>query len=152
MATQDQDARGDFVVVSLCDAWGLPQFSNMLHWLKTMAEENVWRPLCLIMHDIMLKMCTVYKKEVICICCMYKIFVCTKYYVQKIFVCTKKYYTWYFKNLFLLGLSFLHGSKYLKKDDWRYYEIRFGNQSWQVWVYLLSRYKYQEFSSHQHWL
>ena len=24
-------------------------------------------------------------------------------------------YTWYFKNLFLLGLGFLHGSKYLKK-------------------------------------
>jgi len=54
-------------------------------------------------------------------------------------------YTWYFKNLFLLGLGFLHGSKYLKKDDWRYYEIRFENQSWQVWVYLLSRYKYQNF-------
>ena len=27
------------VVVSLCDAWGLPQFSNMLHWLKTMIED-----------------------------------------------------------------------------------------------------------------
>ena len=54
-------------------------------------------------------------------------------------------YTWYFKNLFLLGLGFLHGSKNLKKDDWRYYKIRIGNQSWQVWVYLLSRYKYQNF-------
>ena len=54
-------------------------------------------------------------------------------------------YTWYFKNLFLLGLGFLHGSKKLKKDDWRYYKIRIGNQSWQVWVYLLSRYKYQNF-------
>ena len=74
---------GGFVVVSLCDAWGLPQFSNMLHWLKTMAEAYVWRPLCLIMHDIMLKICTVCKKEVSCICCMYKIFVCTKCYVQK---------------------------------------------------------------------
>ena len=38
-------------------------------------------------------------------------------------------YTWYFKNLFLLGLGFLHGSKNLKKDDWRYYKIRIGNQS-----------------------
>ena len=50
---------GRFVVVSLCDAWGLPQFSNVLHWLKTMVEDYVWRLLCLIMHDIMLKMCTV---------------------------------------------------------------------------------------------
>ena len=74
---------GGFVVVSLCDAWGLPQFSKMLHWLKTMAEDHVWRPLCLIMHDIMLKICTVCKKEVSCICCMYKIFVCTKLYVQR---------------------------------------------------------------------
>ena len=32
---------GGFVVVSLCDAWGLPQFSKMLHWLKTMAEDYV---------------------------------------------------------------------------------------------------------------
>ena len=54
---------GGFVVVSLCDAWGLPQFSNMLHWLKPMVEDYVWRPLCLIMHDFMLKMCTVYKKR-----------------------------------------------------------------------------------------
>ena len=38
--------------------------------------------------------------------------------------CVQCCYTWYFKNLFLLGLGFLHGSKYLKKDDWRYYEIR----------------------------
>ena len=30
---------GGVVVVSLCDAWGLPQFSNMLHWLKTMIED-----------------------------------------------------------------------------------------------------------------
>jgi len=49
----------------------------------TLAEDYVWRPLCLIMHDIMLKICTVCKKEVSCICCMYKIFVCTKCYVQK---------------------------------------------------------------------
>ena len=54
-------------------------------------------------------------------------------------------YTWYFKNLFLLGLSFLHGSKYLKKMIEGTTKIRIGNQSWQVWVYLLSRYKYQNF-------
>ena len=29
--------------------------------------------------------------------------------------CVQRCYTWYFKNLFLLGLGFLHGSKNLKK-------------------------------------
>ena len=86
---------GGFVVVSLCDAWGLPQFSNMLDWLKTMIED-LYALLCM-MYSI--------KKEVTCICCMYKIFVCTKFYVQIIFVCTKKYFTWYFKNLLLLCLD-----------------------------------------------
>ena len=30
---------GGFVVMSLCEAWGLRQLSNMLHWLKTMFED-----------------------------------------------------------------------------------------------------------------
>ena len=92
---------GGFVVVSLCDAWGLPQFSKMLHWLKTMFE------------DLYALSCTtlcwkyvqyVKKKSVAYV-------VCTKYscvqsvMYKKIFVCTKKYFTWYFKNLLLLCLD-----------------------------------------------
>ena len=113
---------GGFVVVSLCDAWGLPQFSNMLHWLKTMIE------------DLYALSCMMYsiKKEVTCICCTYKIFVCTKFYVQIIFVCTKKYFTWYFKNLLLLCLD---SSKnlwiaFLKQADTRCNKIRVRNQCW----------------------
>ena len=89
----------------LCDSWGLPQFSNMLHWLKTMFEDYVWRPLCLIMHDFMLKMCTVCKKRsqlhmlYVQNIRVYKI-LCTKKYL-----CVQKYFTWYFKNLLLLCLD-----------------------------------------------
>ena len=94
---------GGFVVVSLCDAWGLPQFSKMLHWLKTMAEDHVWRPLCLIMHDFMLKMCTVCKKR----SQLHMLYVqkCVQNSMyKKILVCTNIFYL-IFQKSFLLCLD-----------------------------------------------
>ena len=114
---------GGVVVVSLCDAWGLPQFSNMLHWLKTMIED---------LYALSCMMYSILKKEVICICCMYKIFVCTKFYVQIIFVCTKNILLdisriFYFYAWIPLRIS---GSRFLKYADTRCNKIRVRNQSW----------------------